>query len=112
MKYIFLILVILLILFSGYIILDKKLNSKIDCEKINKMTQMEIKQYLDVEEINILVTRVYELGECKNELAIPELKKFINSQRISHILKFKGIRLGKIAKGSIKRIQDINDKIE
>ena len=107
MKYILLILVVIIgISVAGYILLDRALKPNFDCKKIVKMTQVEIKQYLDVEEINILVTRVYELGECRKKEAIPELKFFINSPRISHILQFKGIPLGKIARGAIKKIEN------
>ena len=94
-------------LYKKYFTIDQN-----KCEKINNMSQVEIKEYLNVDDKNILVIRIDELGECGNKYAIEELKSFNNDQRISHLLKFKGLSIAKIAKGAIKRIKDKYTKIE
>jgi len=108
MKYILIILIIGCIilaignnLYKKYFLIDKD-----TCEKITNMTSIEIKEYLHVDDKYTLVIRIDELGECGKKSAIPELEFFNDDPRITHILKFKGLSIGKIATGAIKRIED------
>lgn len=114
MKYIFIILLIVTIIFlignslyTKYFLIDKA-----NCAKINNMSHIEIKKYLSIDEKYTLVIRIDELGQCGNKNAIPELERFKDDPRISHIPKFKGLSIAKIAKGAIKRIEDRHDKVK
>jgi len=76
-----------------------------NCDNINNMTKTEIKNYLNIDSKNELVMRIYQLGECKKIEAIPYIETFTEDVRITHLMKFKGMSVGYIAKKSIEKIQ-------
>ena len=110
MIYIFIILIVAIIFIGNSLYTKYFLINKTNCAKINNMSRIEIKKYLSVDEKYTLVIRIDELGQCGNKNAIPELERFKDDPRISHIPKFKGLSIAKIAKGAIKRIEDRHDK--
>ncbi|MFT7056582.1 MAG: hypothetical protein ACJAR3_002218 [Roseivirga sp.] len=76
----------------------------IDCENLKGFTSKEIDIKLSSMDKTSLSHEIYTLGECKNQAAIPVLKKYINDERMTHHMLHKGMSIGYLAQGSIERI--------
>ena len=76
-----------------------------NCSEINKINGVDIEKYLMVDEKSELVTRIHSLKECKKVEAIPYLEKYIDDVRVTHILMYKGMTIGRVAKGVIEKLK-------
>ncbi len=76
-----------------------------NCKEVNRISGVDIENYLMVDEKNELVSRIHSLKECKKVEAIPYLKKYIDDVRVTHILMYKGMTIGKVTKGVIEKLK-------
>ncbi len=75
-----------------------------NCDDLNSTSSKEIESFLSSLDKSSLQRELYKLGGCKNKVALPALQKYVDDVRIGHHALHKGMSIGYIAKGSIKRI--------
>ena len=81
-------------------------NSTNACEKYNGLSSEQIREMFAGMEITQLSHELYLLGECNVKNAMPLLEEYASDKRITHHALHKGMTLGYIASGSIKKINE------
>jgi len=76
-----------------------------ECNKFNKTALNKLESEFAVMSKSDKAHELYLYGECKVTIAKPILMRYKNSKLINHHLRHKGMTLGYIANGSLKKLE-------